>query len=258
MVKIHGRLPKKNHKKALRIVKGLAVLAFWLCVWWLAAAAVDREFLLPAPAAVAGRFLALVSTADFWLVTGASLLRIVAGFLLGMLAGVALAALVAKSKLAYALCAPFIKAVRATPVASFIILALIWIAGARLPIFIAFLMVLPVAWANTLAGIEHTDRQLLEMAAVFKVKKSRIRRQIYWPSLRPYVVAAATTGLGLAWKSGITAEVIAQPKLAIGSEVQAGKVYLETADVFVWTAVVIALSLLLERLLLLLVKRGSS
>ena len=258
MVKIDHRLPKNNREKAFRMLKGLAVFAFWLSVWWLAAATVDREFLLPAPAAVVERFFALVVTADFWLVTATSLLRIVLGFLLGMLAGVALAALVAKSKLAYALIAPFIKAVRATPVASFIILALIWIAGARLPIFISFLMVLPVAWANTLAGIENTDRQLLVMASVFKVKASRIRRMIYWPSLRPYVLAAATTGLGLAWKSGITAEVIAQPKLAIGSEVQAGKVYLETADVFVWTAVVIALSLLLERLLLFLVKRRAA
>jgi NitT/TauT family transport system permease protein len=250
-------MKNKIKQKALPALKGLAVVIFWLLVWWLLAAAVNKEFLLPTPAAVGERLIALIFTADFWLVTVTSLLRIVAGFALGMVSGIALAALVAKSKLAYALLAPFIKAVRATPVASFIILALIWIAGARLPIFISFLMVLPVAWANTLAGIENTDKQLLEMAGLFRVKPSRIRRQIYWPSLRPYVMAAATTGLGLAWKSGITAEVIAQPGLAIGSELQAGKVYLETADVFVWTVVVIILSLLLERLLLRLVRRGT-
>ena len=52
-------------------------------------------------------------------------------------------------------------------------------------------------------------------------------------------VAPATTGLGLAWKSGITAEVVASPKFAIGSGLQSTKVYLETPDIFVWTIVVV-------------------
>ena len=97
--------------------------------------------------------------------------------------------------------------------------------------------------ANASSGIENTDKQLLEMASLFKVKTWRIWADIYWPSLRPYLLAAATTGLGLAWKSGITAEVIASPKFAIGSELQSAKVYLETPDIFVWTIVVVFLSI---------------
>jgi NitT/TauT family transport system permease protein len=248
---------KRRKEKAISALRSFGVALFWLAIWWLLALAVDKAFLLPAPAEVGERFIALIFTGEFWQATLLSLLRIVTGFVLGMASGIALAVMMYKSRIVYILLAPFIKAVRATPVVSFIILALVWIAGGRLPVFISFLMVLPVAWANTLGGIESTDKQLLEMAALFKVKPRRIVSRVYLPSLKPYLVAAATTGLGLAWKSGITAEVLSTPRLAIGSELQTAKIYLETADMFVWTIVVIILSLLLERLLLHLVKRGS-
>jgi NitT/TauT family transport system permease protein len=56
-------------------------------------------------------------------------------------------------------------------------------------------------------------------------------------------------GVGLAWKSGVAAEVISYSRFSIGGELKAGQTYLQTADVFVWTIVVIILSLLIERLL---------
>ena len=247
---------KTPHKKGRAALKSLAVLVFWLAVWQILSFLVHKELLLPAPLLVGQRFCELICTGEFWLIAGASLLRILEGFVCGMLGGVALAILMHFSPLVRALFAPLIKALRATPVASFIILALVWISAIRLPAFISFLMVLPVAWANTQAGISDTDPQLLEMAAAYHLPKITVWRKIYFPSLYPHLISAATTGLGLAWKSGITAEVIVSPRLAIGSELQAAKVYLETTDTFVWTAVVIALSLLLEQLLLRLARRG--
>ena len=249
---------KMHNKKALSVLKGVAVALFWLAVWWVLALAVNKQLLLPSPLEVGERFCALIVQGEFWVITVSSLLRVLAGFALGMVVGLAMAILMHKSKIIFALFSPFIKAVRATPVASFIILALVWITSGRLPVFISFLMVLPVAWANATSGIENTDKQLLEMAAIFKVKTWRVWVDIYLPSLRPYLLAAATTGLGLAWKSGITAEVIASPKFAIGSELQSAKVYLETPDIFVWTIVVVFLSIVLEKLLLRLLRKGMS
>ena len=62
----------------------------------------------------------------------------------------------------------------------------------------------------------------------------------------PALKAACLTALGLAWKSGIAAEVLSQPKKAIGTNIYYSKVYLETPELFAWTASVIALSFLLE------------
>ena len=245
-------------RKVRSAVKSLIVLAFWLAVWAFLAALVHKELLLPRPALVLERFFALLVTGEFWRVTVSSLLRIVEGFAFGMLGGGFLALLMHKSRTATALLEPVVQLVRATPVASFIILALVWIDKPLLPVFISFLMVLPISWANFRSGLENTDRQLLEMASVYHIKRTTVWRRIYLPSLHPYLLSAAMTGLGLAWKSGITAEVISPPRLAVGSELQTAKVNLETADTFVWTLVVVILSMVLEKILIRLMRKGKA
>ena len=71
----------------------------------------------------------------------------------------------------------------------------------------------------------------------------------------PFFMAAAKAGMGLAWKAGIAAEVLASPSLGIGTELYNAKIYLETADLFAWTAVIIAISVALERLFIKLLRR---
>ena len=154
-----------------------------------------------------------------------------------------------------ALLAPLLHIVRAAPVASFIILALVWFRTDVLPVFIAFLMVMPVVWANVEKGIHGIDPTLLEMAEVYRFGRLKTLLRIRLPSVMPYFLAACTTGLGSAWKSGIAAEVICRPALSIGRQLQDAKIYLETPEVFAWTATVVTLSILLEKGLLQLAKR---
>ena len=80
-------------------------------------------------------------------------------------------------------------------------------------------------------------------------------RLIYLPSLRPYLLAAVTTAMGLAWKSGVAAEVLCIPRPAIGTQIYNSKLYLDIPDLFAWTVAVVALSLLLEGLLRALLER---
>ena len=166
-----------------------------------------------------------------------------------------LAVLTVRFRAADVLLSPLLKIVRAAPVASFIILALVWIRTNTLPAFIAFLMVVPVVWGNVEKGIRETDAGLLEMAKVYRLGWWKTLVRVRIPSVMPYFLAAATTGLGFAWKSGIAAEVICRPAMSIGRQLQDAKVYLETPEVFAWTAVVVALSMVLEKGLLLAVRR---
>ena len=70
---------------------------------------------------------------------------------------------------------PYVLAIKAVPVASFIILALIWMRTSALPLFISFLMVFPILYTNVLAGLRSADGQLLEMARAFRVPWRRQR-----------------------------------------------------------------------------------
>ena len=141
---------------------------------------------------------------------------------------------------------PMVKVIRAVPVASFIVLVLLWASTGRVPAIVSGLMVLPVLWGNVCKGISQTDGQLLEAARAYRFGRWKTLRLVYVPSVLPYFASGCATGLGLAWKAGVAAEVLCQPRLAIGTQVYRAKITLETPDLFAWSAVVIAISFLLE------------
>ena len=232
--------------------------AFWLLVWEgaslaLASTTGGRMLLLASPVQALGRLIALAATAEFWRAVAFSSLRILGGFFLSCVLAVALAALAARLRWVRELLSPLVAVVKAVPVVSFIILALIFFSSENLSLLIAALMVFPPVYLNVLEGIEHTDRQLLEMARVFQVPLSRQLRGIYLPAVLPYFRSAVSLGLGLCWKSGAAAEVIGLPAGSIGEALYTAKVYFQTGDLFAWTAVIVAISVLFERLFLRLV-----
>ncbi len=241
--------------KVNKCLVGAAVAVFWLTVWTLAGGAVGEEILLPSPAKVCETLWTLWGTAVFWRAVALSLVRILSGFVAAVVVGTLLAVLTTHCRPMHVLLSPLLHIVRAAPVASFIILAYVWIRVQILPAFIAFLMVVPLIWANVCEGIRNTDNKLLETARVFRLGRWKTLTLVHLPSVRPYFTAACTTGLGFAWKSGIAAEVICTPADSIGKQLYSAKAYLETPEVFAWTVTVVLLSVLLEWMLLRAVRR---
>ncbi len=231
------------------------IIIFWLIVWQIAAMAVNQAILLPKPVMVGKTLLRFLGESEFWLAITHSLLKIMLGFFLAMILGSGLAFLGAKFSFVHQLIYPILSIIKATPVASFIILALIWIKSANLSTFIAFLMVLPMFYANIYQGLKNVDVKLLEVAKVFGLNKRRTFREVYLPSLKPYLISTCTIGLGFAWKSGVAAEVIGLPAKTIGNQLYYAKVYLQTDELFAWTAAIIVLSIFLEKLLLKILKK---
>jgi len=168
--------------------------------------------------------------------------------LCAVLLGTLLAFLTEYSALCKALFSPVMMLVKSTPVASFIILALLWIGRTYVPLFIAALMVMPVVFGAVTTAAGSVDAGILEMARAYRFSPFKKLRLIYIPSAYPAWRSAAITAMGLAWKAGVAAEVLCQPKTAIGTELYYSKLYLETPSLFAWTAVVVLLSFLLERL----------
>lgn len=237
----------KRKKLHIGSVKKLLAAVFWLAVWQLAAAALGQEILLASPVSVVRRLTELAPSREFWSAVIFSFSKIISGFLLACVFGAVLAALSSKFAVIKELSAPLISAIKSTPVASFIILVLLWVPSKNLAVVISFLMVTPIIYTNTLAGIGAMDAKLNEMAAIFRVSFFRRLRCLYLPQIMPYFRSACAAGLGLCWKAGIAAEVIGLPDGSIGERLYEAKIYLETPDLFAWTAVIILISLLFER-----------
>lgn len=227
-----------------------AVILFWLAVWFCLAQVVDNPILLVTPQTVLATFLKLITTVSFWEAVVGSLLRISGGFLLGLLAAFLLAGLSFRFAAVEELLAPPISLMKTIPVASFVVLLLIWWGASMLAVAICFLVVLPNLYINVLEGLRNADRKILEMARVFRISRMNRFLYIYRPAFRPFVESGLKLALGMSWKSGVAAEVIGTPAHSIGGELYLSKVYLDTPGVLAWTAVIILLSLCLEKLVL--------
>ena len=234
-------------RKGKAALKKLWVPCLWLLLWQGASLAVDEALLLPAPGPVLLRMWGLLFTRVFWSSALHSLGRVALGFLLGLALGGALAAASARWRPVEEFLSPAMAAVKATPVASFIILALVWISGSGLSVFISFLMVLPLSWQNVRQGIAAADPQLLEVARVYRFSPGATARAVYLPALLPHLLSAARVGLGFAWKAGIAGEVIAISSGSIGYRLYTAKTTLAMEDLFAWTGFILLLSFLLER-----------
>lgn len=243
-------------KPLKKLIRALLPPAFWLGVWQVCALLVDRhvggrgnELLLPYPVSVWNALTALVGTGAFWATVLSSLGRIAVGLACGVLLGAALAALTCAFPWADRLLSPAIRVVRAAPVASFILLVLLWTARNTVPAVISALMVLPVVWDSLSRGIQAVDGGLLELARAYRFSRGKAVRLIYLPALRPHILSALSTATGLAWKSGVAAEVLCLPEPSLGQRIYYTKYYLDIPELFAWTTVVVALSMALERLL---------
>ncbi len=235
----------KYLKRFCRIA--VAVL-FWIGVWWFAAWRVGKPLLLPGPGKVLERLLALAATPEFYRITANSLWNILIGILFAIVCGVVLSLLTSHVRFLRELLLPLMSVIKATPVASFIVLALIFIGSSNVPTFTTVLIVLPLVWTNLDEGYRSIDPQLREMTVLYKFSPMRRFRLLTLPTLKPYFISSCRASMGMAWKAGVAAEIIAMPRNSIGTMIGDAKQYLLTEDMFAWTLLVILLSLLIEML----------
>lgn len=229
-------------------------VCLWIIVWQVAAMIVGRDFLLASPADTLLRFFQLAATSAFWRSALFTLSRILAGFLSGVVLGSLLAGLSARFRRVEECLAPLLGVLRSIPVASFVVVALIWLPSGRLSTLIALLIVFPLIYGAVLQEIRRADPEMIEMASLFRMKSSRKLLYVYaLPSMKG-LSAAFATAMGLAWKSGVAAELISIPGGSIGERLYQAKVYLMTGDLFAWTLLIVLLSALCARIFTLLMK----
>jgi len=224
----------------------------------MASLAIANSIILVSPIAATARLLELAGEGAFWQSLGTSLLRIMIGFVAALAAGIVIAALTSRMKWLYTLMLPIFNVIKSIPVASFIMLVLMWMSSSNISTFIAFVTVLPIVYFNTYEGTKTTDIKLLEMAKVFNVRPYKILRDIYIPAVTPHVISAASSGLGFAFKAGVAAEIISTARGTIGFNLHTARIFLQTEDVFAWTIAIVVLSYAMERTFKLLLKRVSN
>lgn len=246
-----GRMLHMKQRKWKRVL----IILFWLIIWHILALWVDNKIMLATPVQALRALFTLLPKVSFWQAVAGSLGRIGLGFLSGAAAAVLFAILSYSIPFVEEMLSPVMSLFKSIPVASFAVIFLIWWGSSFLAVAVSFLVVLPNIYVNVLEGLKNTDKRLLEMAEVFCIPFRNRFYYIYVPALKPFLMAGLKLSMGMAVRSGVAAEVIGTPLHSIGEGLYLSKIYLETANVFAWTAVVILLGCILERLTLYLAQR---
>ncbi len=246
MNKVTPHVIRKNLSKREQFFSRFVSILLWIALWTIAAKIIDRELFLPGPLLVLSSLRQLSASRIFWLSVLNSMKNILSGFFLALLSGLILSVVSYRLRIVGAFISLPLRIIRTVPVASFIILALLWVSSNRLSMLISFLMVVPIVYENILEGLLSIDSSMLEVLYIARTPALRKIKLVYIPSLLPYLSSALSTGIGLAWKSGIAAEVIGISRNSIGNHLNQAKIYLQTPELFAWTITVIIISLIFE------------
>lgn len=229
-------------KKSRKII----ILIFWLLIWELCSLFINQPLFLPSPFQVLKILMNLIGGAYFWKSVFNSISRVILGLFLSIVIGITIGIAAGLNKFIEELLNPLIVCIRATPIMSVIILALVWFRSYYVSVFTAILTCFPIIYTNVLQGIKSVDIELIQMANIYKVKKKYIIKNIYLPGVKPYIVSGILMCLGLGFKVSVSSEVLSTPKYSIGLNLLNSKSMLETAELFAWTIVVILLSFIFE------------
>ncbi len=234
-----GNLVKKT-------VYFLISAVFWTALWDFFSYKVGMRYVLPSPSVTFKRLFEMMGEKTFYEYAGNSLLSIFKGFIGGALIGTLLGTLSAFIKGADILFSPLNTVIKATPVASFIILAFIWMDNSEIPVLISVLMITPIVWSALKNALRNVDPELIEMANAYKMPFFKRIISLYVPSVLPSYLTALVTAMGLGWKAGIAAEVLCGTNNTLGNGLLTAKTYLETVDMFAYTVAIIILSVIME------------
>ena len=97
---------------------------------------------------------------------------------------------------------------------------------------------------------------MTEMADVFSLAHRKRLLYIWVPQVKPFLLSGCKSAIGLAFKSGIAAEVIAIVAGSVGEQLYSGKLYFESDALLAWTLLIVVMSVAVEKLFMLLLKRA--
>lgn len=188
----------------------------------------------------------LVRCPQFFANAGVSLMRIGVGVLAGASLGFALGMLAGHSARLRGLIEPLRWLLMAMPPVVVVVLAMLWFGlGSSMVIFITTLMMAPGMYVNTVKGMLHVDRKLIEMTQVYRYGPWLRLRHLYLPALSAPLLAALLIAACGGVRLVVMAEVLGAEN-GVGYALANARSTFDTAELYAWVLLILGLVALLE------------
>ena len=239
----------------LDTAKSLAALAFFVVLLALTWEAVARfagfnRLLFPSLMTVAERLWSLIRSGELWHETAATLVRMTAGYLVGIAVGIPLGLSMGRSRMMEDLFAPIINFVLPIPILILVPLCILWM-GLTLQaavVLISIASALPIA-VNAWSGSRSIEPQLLRVAESMDVGGLRLFTKVVLPAALPAIIIGLRQGLALAWRAAIGAEFFAVASVGLGVRMFEAKDYVQMDVILSLLVVIMTLSMIFDKLI---------
>lgn len=217
-----------------------------LILWQLAALSIDNDFLMPYPLAVISTMWEQCLNSSFYTIVLQTILRSLFGLGIAFFCSGICAFLSYFYPFIKAVLAPFILLTKSVPNISYIIIVLVWFSSQSSAIIITFLILFPILYANFYEGLLTIHQNLQDVLRLYPESNWTKIHKFYLPMLIPAINAGLSSGLGLAFKVGVMAEIIGQVQYGIGRQLNVARLNMDMTSIFAWTFWIIILLMLME------------
>jgi taurine transport system permease protein len=262
-VDLGSPLGGRSSGRALERLKGLlvvlAVIATFIGIWWLIAALANDPVLVPAPPAVATRFVQLVLGEDtdtsLWGDIWISTERVLTGWSISVFGGVIVGAVMGLSRPIRTFLDPLVEFWRPIPPLAFAPLLVVWFGiGEVSKDLVVIVGAFPVMIISTMAGIRGVEEEWVRAAQSLGASRFYVMRHVTLPAALPEVATAARIASGLSWGSLVAAEMIAANR-GLGYMILEASDFVNMATIMVGIVVIGCLAFTMDRILRTLERR---
>ncbi|WP_410207465.1 ABC transporter permease [Fusobacterium sp.] len=234
-------------KRYLQTLIKIVSFILFIFAWNYIAFVVDNKFLFPSVWDILKALNDIFREDIFFPVVLRTLKKLVMAIFFSGILAIAVGVISYRNRLIQTLLLPYISFIKSVPTVALIILVLIWAKAEVVPVIVATMILFPILYDSILSGIESIDRDIIRMSQVFKVKKTRVLREVYIPGVYFHIAGGIHSLIGLGFKVIIAGEVLSQENLTIGGEILLNKTYLESSKIFAWVIVVILINFFIEQ-----------
>ncbi|MFJ4914986.1 ABC transporter permease [Streptomyces sp. NPDC088726] len=235
------------------VLLALASAALGLLAWTaLANSGIDG---FPGPVVVARRAGQLIADGTLFTDAGASLKRVLIGYVLGVVLAVPVGFLMGWYPVVRRLIEPWLQFFRMVPPLAIIPLAIVLMGIDETPkIFVIFLASFLSSVVSTFQGVVAVDVTLVNAARVLGARDPQVFIGVVVPASTPFILVGMRIGLGASWATVVAAELIAAQG-GLGFRMQQAQLYYDLPTIFVQLIAIGAIGLAMDRLLLLAERR---
>jgi len=232
----------------------IASILLFIALWDVGNQTYDN-LVLPSPLETFQTLYTMLHDENVWNEINITLYRASVGFGLSLVFGSVLGLIAGFFATASMMSRPVVTILVGMPPIAWIVLAMIWFGmGDETVIFTIIVASFPIIFVGALQGTRTLDGDLKEMADSFHLPWHMKFMDVYFPHIFSYIFPAWVSGLGMAWKIVIMAELLATSD-GLGASLAVARSQLDTPTALALVTIMIGSLMFIEYIILEPIKR---